>query len=57
MLGIPTIALFGSTDPALWAPLGPCVLALRSSTERMEDLSPEAVYEAIQHMMRREAGA
>jgi ADP-heptose:LPS heptosyltransferase len=56
MLGIPTIALFGPTDPTLWAPLGPRVLALRSSTERMEDLSPEAVIEPIQHMMRREAG-
>jgi heptosyltransferase-3 len=24
-LGVPTVAVFGPTDPALWRPLGPCV--------------------------------
>jgi heptosyltransferase-3 len=43
MLGLPTIALFGPTDRALWSPLGPCVIALQSLTGRMEDLSPEVV--------------
>lgn len=47
MLGLPTVALFGPTDPALWTPLGPRVLALRSSAERMEGLSVESVVEAI----------
>jgi heptosyltransferase-3 len=48
MLGLPTIALFGPTDPGLWSPLGPRVVALRSPTERMEDLPLEPVVEAIQ---------
>jgi heptosyltransferase-3 len=47
MLGLPTIALFGPTDPALWAPLGPRVTALRSSTERLDDLAPSVVIAAI----------
>jgi heptosyltransferase-3 len=47
MLGLPTVALFGPTDPALWTPLGPRVLALRSSAARMEDLAVEKVVEAI----------
>lgn len=29
MLGVPTVALFGPTDPAMWAPLGPRVTVLR----------------------------
>ena len=52
MLSVPTIALFGPTDPALWAPLGPQVVALRSTTGRMEDLPPEAVFAVVKEMMR-----
>jgi ADP-heptose:LPS heptosyltransferase len=52
LAGVPTVALFGPTDPALWAPLGPRVVALRSSTGRMEDLPPEAVFAAVKEMMR-----
>jgi ADP-heptose:LPS heptosyltransferase len=47
MLGLPTIALFGPTDPALWSPLGPRVVALRSPTGRIKDVPPEAVVAAI----------
>jgi ADP-heptose:LPS heptosyltransferase len=28
MMGIPTVAVFGPTDPAVWAPLGPNVRTL-----------------------------
>ncbi len=29
-LGVPTVAIFGPTDPAVWAPRGPCVRVLSS---------------------------
>ena len=32
LLGVPTIALFGPTDPARWAPRGPHVVVLQGST-------------------------
>ncbi len=43
-LGIPTLALFGPTDPAKWAPRGENVVVLRN--EPIESLSVEAVLEA-----------
>jgi ADP-heptose:LPS heptosyltransferase len=46
MLGLPTIALFGPTDPALWTPLGPRVVTLRSPSGRMGDLPVEMVVAA-----------
>ena len=32
LLGVPTLALFGPSDPTLWAPLGPRVRVLRSAS-------------------------
>ena len=29
MLGVPTLALFGPTDPLIWRPLGPSVRVIR----------------------------
>jgi ADP-heptose:LPS heptosyltransferase len=49
LLGVSTVALFGPTDPALWAPLGTRAVTLQSPTGRMEDLSPETVIAAIAH--------
>jgi ADP-heptose:LPS heptosyltransferase len=43
MLGIPTLALFGPSDPAVWTPLGARAHALRSPTSRMEDVNVTAV--------------
>ena len=40
-LGVPTISLFGPSDPALWRPLGPRVRTLRSAS--LATLPPEAV--------------
>jgi ADP-heptose:LPS heptosyltransferase len=48
LLGVPNVALFGPTDPALWTPLGTRIVALQSPTGRMEDLSLETVITAIQ---------
>jgi ADP-heptose:LPS heptosyltransferase len=41
--GAPTLALFGPTDPAVWAPLGVLVRTLRSPDLRMGGLTTEAV--------------
>jgi ADP-heptose:LPS heptosyltransferase len=45
MLGVPTIAIFGPTDPAIWRPVGPSVRVLQGST--MEDVSVDSVMEAL----------
>lgn len=39
--GAPTLALFGPTDPAVWAPVGPRVLALRAPSGSLEALGVE----------------
>lgn len=46
-LGIPTLALFGPTDPGLWSPVGPTVRVLAPPSPRpMDWLSPEQVHTA-----------
>jgi heptosyltransferase-3 len=45
MLGIPTIAIFGPTDPAIWRPLGPFVKVLQGNT--LEDVTVDEVMGAI----------
>ncbi len=44
-LGIPTLALFAPTDPAVWGPRGKAVRIIRSET--MADISPETVVDAL----------
>ena len=45
--GAPTLALFGPTDPAIWAPLGPRVRVLRSPTGTMDGLGVDDVRAAL----------
>jgi hypothetical protein len=44
-VGTPTIALFGPTDPTLWAPRGRMVKVIRAAT--MADISAEEVVSAL----------
>ncbi len=54
--GAPTLALFGSTDPAVWAPLGASVSTLRPVSGRVEDLATDAVVEAARALRSRAPG-
>ncbi|MBR1843791.1 MAG: hypothetical protein IJ793_02885 [Opitutales bacterium] len=48
-LGLPTVALFGFTDPSYSKPFFDApTLVLQSPTNRMEDLSSEVVFEKVQ---------
>jgi heptosyltransferase III len=44
--GAPTLALFGPTDPAQWAPVGPMVTCLRSEDRTMDGLDVDEVIRA-----------
>ncbi len=44
--GAPTLALFGPTDPALWAPVGPSVATLRAPRGVLADLTVDEVERA-----------
>ncbi len=46
-LGLPTIALFGPSDPSIWAPLGDRVQVVRSATHEMAGLSVAQVLAAV----------
>jgi Glycosyltransferase family 9 (heptosyltransferase) len=48
MLGVPTVAIFGPTDPAIWRPMGPSVHIIQGST--LEEVSIDSVVEAIELM-------
>jgi len=48
--GAPVLALFGPTDPAQWAPVGPRVTVRRAKDERMESLELEEVGSAAQQI-------
>jgi ADP-heptose:LPS heptosyltransferase len=44
IIGTPTIALFGPTEPGRWKPLGPHVQTIRG--EKIDSISVESVYDA-----------
>jgi heptosyltransferase-3 len=47
LAGVPTLTLFGPTDPAAWQPLGRCVRVLRAPSGRVADLAVTSVLEAV----------
>jgi ADP-heptose:LPS heptosyltransferase len=44
-VGVPTIALFGPTDPAVWGPRGKAVRIVRAP--KLSDITPEMVIDAL----------
>lgn len=51
MLGTPTVAVFGPTDPARWSPLGPRVRTLRAADARLDHLPAEEVWAALRTLL------
>jgi ADP-heptose:LPS heptosyltransferase len=51
LVGAPTIAVFGPTDPARWAPLGPQARAIRSPDARLDHLGPDLVWAALRSLL------
>jgi len=49
--GAPVITLFGPTDPAQWAPIGPRVRVMRAEDGTMESLELEDVVRAAREML------
>jgi ADP-heptose:LPS heptosyltransferase len=45
LLGIPTLVLFGPSDPLIWKPIGPTVTVLK--TPNLDTLAPQAVYDRL----------
>lgn len=46
-MGVPTLALFGPTDPAIWKPAGDQVKGLRAENGELTELSSEGVWQAL----------
>lgn len=50
-LGVPTLALFGPTAPATWAPIGSSVLTLRAPRGEWAGLRPQEVHDALERVL------
>jgi len=50
-VGAPTVAVFGPTDPAMWAPLGPHAYAARAADARLDHLAPDVVWAALRSLL------
>jgi ADP-heptose:LPS heptosyltransferase len=51
LLGVPTVALFGPTNPARWTPLGPRVTTVRAPDSDLAQLAPDIVWRALRETM------
>ncbi|MGH2485736.1 MAG: glycosyltransferase family 9 protein [Ktedonobacterales bacterium] len=47
LVGCPTLAIFGPTNPAVWRPLGPRVTTIRSSSRSVADVPLDEVWDAL----------
>lgn len=52
-VGVPTLALFGPTDPLQWAPRSPRVKAIQSPTGDIDDIGTDQVYDMLKMMLAR----
>ena len=50
IMGLPTVALFGPTDPAVWKPLGPKVKAVRSDAGLIDKIAVNDVLAAAKEL-------
>lgn len=50
-LGVPTLGLYGPTDPGIWAPVSRAGRTLRAPREDLERLSPSAVERELDMML------
>jgi glycosyl transferase family 9 (putative heptosyltransferase) len=49
--GVPTVALFGPTDPDVWSPVGPRVTVVRSPHGGMDGIAVDAVAAAMARLL------
>lgn len=49
-LDVPTVAMFGSTDPAIWGPRGGKIRILRAESGKLEDLAVERAEAALREL-------
>ena len=49
MFGVPTVALFGPSDPTIWHPVGPSVRVIRA--QALEHLGSDVVVEALESFL------
>lgn len=50
-VGVPLAAVFGPTDPKEWKPIGEKFIAVRSKSQKIEDVSATQVLMALQSLM------
>lgn len=48
IIGVPSVSLFGPTDPIVWRPLGPRCRVLAGKT--LEEISIDQIFEAAEHL-------
>ncbi|MFH1842551.1 MAG: glycosyltransferase family 9 protein [bacterium] len=53
-VGVPSVALFGPTDPALWKPLAATVKAVRGEGDRLDTIPVELVWREMQRVSSRD---